>query len=93
MKNCHLIDTNNNWCFRVVEVRLFTGSCTPNNGNQFNESHLNIFKLEVVKNKRQLTFLTKRKISCIRQVFQAFALDINGIKKVNKVWFFLDVVR
>jgi hypothetical protein len=26
MKNCHLIDTNNNWCFRVVEVRLFTGT-------------------------------------------------------------------
>jgi hypothetical protein len=26
MKNCHLIDTNNNWCFRVVEVRLFTGN-------------------------------------------------------------------
>jgi hypothetical protein len=25
MKNCDLIDTNNNWCFRVVEVRLFTG--------------------------------------------------------------------
>jgi hypothetical protein len=26
MKNCHLIDTNNNWCFLVVEVRLFTGT-------------------------------------------------------------------
>jgi hypothetical protein len=26
MKNCHLIDTNNKWCFRVVEVWLFTGT-------------------------------------------------------------------
>ncbi len=26
MKKCHLIDTNNNWCFCVVEVRLFTGT-------------------------------------------------------------------
>jgi hypothetical protein len=26
MKNCHLIDMNINWCFCVVEVRLFTGS-------------------------------------------------------------------
>jgi hypothetical protein len=26
MKYCHLIDTNNNWCFCVVEVRLFTGT-------------------------------------------------------------------
>jgi hypothetical protein len=26
MKNCHLIDTNNNWCFCVVQARLFTGN-------------------------------------------------------------------
>jgi hypothetical protein len=26
MENCHLFDTNNNWCFRVVEVQLFTGT-------------------------------------------------------------------
>ncbi len=38
-----------------------------------------------------MAFLTKREISCIRQVFQAFVLDINGIAKANKVRFFLGV--
>jgi hypothetical protein len=45
---------------------------------------LNIFKLEVVQKEDQLVFLTKREISGIRQVFQAFALDINRITKVNR---------
>ncbi len=59
--------------------------CTSNNGNQLNESHLNIFKLEVAQKERQLAFLAKGDISHIRQVFQAFALNIYGIAKVNEV--------
>ncbi len=36
-----------------------------------------------------MAFLTKREIFCFRQLFQAFALNINGIAKVNKVRFSL----
>jgi hypothetical protein len=57
-----------------------------------NESHLNIFKFEVVQKERQLAFLAKGDISCIRQVFQAFALDIYGIAKVNELRLFLGVL-
>ncbi len=52
-----------------------------------------MFNLEVVKKEGQLAFLTKREITCIRQVLKAFALDINRIAKVNEVWFFLGMDR